>query len=199
MLLASGRFPNDHVRPLGEGGNSAIMGETKKQDLRPNLGGTLRPQAEARRRRFLYTDVTKAEYEEIRRYCVDKQISLSQFLADLVLKDAAKPSRKRKQKVLLRTEIELTPEEQDKLELLARLHEKQTVGEFIREILQPNLQIQRIHSPLDTKSLRFYLSEEEHERVTKHIESTGISARNYGAMLALREIAKNRKRHKQNR
>ena len=173
-----------------------LMAANKNQVSRPNLGGTLRPQAEAPRRHFLYTDVTRAEYERIRQYCVDRQISISQFLADLVLKDADKPSSKRKQKAIVRIELELTPEEQDKLELLTRLHQKESIGEFIRDVLQPELQIQRVHTPLETMSLRFYLSEEEHERVTKHIESTGISARNYGAMLALRELARKRKPRK---
>jgi hypothetical protein len=170
------------------------MALNKRQNIRPNFGGALRPHAEAPRHRFLYTDVTKAEYEEIRRYCVERQISISHFLADLVLKDAAKGKSRRKQKVIVKAEIELSAEEQDKLELLTRLHQKESVGEFIREVLQPNLQVQRLHAPLETTSLRFYLSEEEHDRVTRHIGSTGISARNYAAMLALREIGKNRKK-----
>lgn len=177
-------------------GKMAIMTAAKKQIIRPNLGGTLRPQAEAPRRNFLYTDVTKAEHEKIRQYCVDRQISISQFLADLVLSDASKPKPKRKQKVTVRAEFELTPEELDKLELLVRLHQKESIGEFIRDLIQPELEIQRVHTPLETISLRFYLSAEEHEKVTKHIESTGISARNYAAMLALRQLAgKGRKRN----
>jgi len=172
------------------------MAASKKRVVRPNLGGTLRPHAEAPRHRFLYTDVTKAEFEQIRNYCKDRQISLSQFLADLVLKDAAKPRPKRKDKVTLTLEIEVTPEEQDKLELLTRLHQKNSVGEFVRDVLERNFKVQRLHSPLETKMLRFYLSEEEHERVTAHIASTGISARNYAAMLALREIRKQSKKTK---
>lgn len=175
-------------------GGSKQITRNKKENIRPNLGGSLRPHAEAPRHRFLYTDVTTAEHEEIRQYCVERQISISQFLAELVLNDAAKSKSRRKQKVIVKAEIELSAEEQDKLELLTRLHQKESVSEFIREILQPNLQVQRLHAPLETKSLRFYLSEEEHERVTRHIGGTGISARNYAAMLALREIGKNRKK-----
>ena len=165
----------------------------KRAVVRPNLGGTLRPQAEAPRRRFLYTDVTKSEYTKIQQHCKTKQISLSQFLADLVLRDAEKPRAKRQDKVKVKLELELTPEQHDKLELLTRLHQKESVNEFVLEVLEPNLKLQRLHSPLETKMLRFYLSEEEHEKVISHIEGTGISARNYAAMLALREI---RKKHK---
>lgn len=165
----------------------------KKQVIRPNLGGTLRPQAETPRRHFLYTDVTQAEYERIQKHCRDEKISISQFLADLVLDDAARSRSKRKDKVIVRVDLELTPEEQDKLELLTRLHQKESVGDFVRELIRPELKIQRVRTPLETMSLRFYLSEEEHARVTRHIESTGISARNYGAMLALRHLARKRK------
>jgi hypothetical protein len=172
------------------------MAPSKKRVVRPNLGGALRPQAEAPRRHFLFADVTPAESAEIQQYCLEKQISISQFIADLVLQDAAKPKSRRKQKVILKAEIELTPAEQDKLELLTRLHQKESVGQFIRDLLQPNLQIQRVHTPLKTMSLRFYLSEEEHEKVMKHITETGISARNYGAMLALRAVRKDRKKRK---
>ena len=164
------------------------MARTKKRYVRSNLGGAVRPEAEAPRRRFLYTDVTKAEYEKILQYCRTRQISISQFLADLVLEDAAKTPRQ--DKVVLKLEVELTPEEQDRLELLTRLHQKQSIDHFVRELLEPNLKMQRVHSPLKTRMLRFYLSDEEHELVSAHIASTGISARNYAAMLALREIGK---------
>lgn len=164
--------------------------------VRPNRGGTLRPQAETPRRHFLLTDVTKAEYHQIQKYCSDHQISISQFLADLVLTDADKPKAKHKRKVILRPKIELTPEEVIRLELLTRLNEKASVDELIRDLIQPNLKAQRVHAPLETLPLRFYLSEEEHEKVTKHIAATGISARNYLAMLALGAIRKSKSRRK---
>jgi len=173
------------------------MAAKRKQVIRPNLGGTLRPQAEAPRRQFLYTDVTKAEHDRIQQYCVDRQISVSQFLAELVLREASRPKAKRKEKVTVRAEFELAPEELDKLELLTRLHQKESIGEYIRDLVRPELELQRVHTPLETMSLRFYLSAEEHEKVKKHIESTGISARNYGAMLALRELAKKPRKRKQ--
>jgi len=166
----------------------------KKRIIRPNLGGALRPQAEAPRNRFLYTDVTREEEEKIKQHCIAKQISVSQFLADLVLEDAAKARPRRKQKVVVQAELELTSEEREKLELLTRLHKKGSVGELIRELLERDLQLQRLHAPLETTPLRYYLSEEEHEKVTRHIAGKGISARNYAVMLALKALAKERKK-----
>lgn len=156
----------------------------------------MRPHADTPRRHFLLTDVTEAEYQQIQKYCTDHRISMSQFLADLALTDADKPKAKRKRKVILRPTIELTPEEEIRLELLTRLNEKESVDEFIHDILQPNLKAQRVHAPLKTVPLRFYLSKHEHQKTKKHIAATGISARNYLAMLALRAIRKSKKPRK---
>jgi N-acetylglutamate synthase-like GNAT family acetyltransferase len=92
--------------------------------------------------------------------------------------------------VLVRAEFELTPEEQEKLELLARLHDKTSIGELIRELIQPSLNMQKLHSNLKTNTLRFYLSEEEHNIISKHMAEKGIPARKYAAMLALKVIDK---------
>jgi hypothetical protein len=168
---------------------------TKKRIVRPNLGGSLRPRAEAPRRHFLYLDVTKEEQKQIHEYCKQKKISVSQFLADIVIKDA-KSKPKSKDKITIRAEFEVTPEEQEKLELLLRLRQKTSIGQFVSELLRPNLEVQRLHAPVETTPLRYYLSEEEHEIVTKHMASKGIAARNYGALLALKAIEKLRKKGK---
>jgi hypothetical protein len=168
---------------------------TKKSVVRPNLGGSLRPRAETPRRHFLYLDVTREEQKKINEYCKQKKISVSQFLADIVIKDA-KSKPKRKDKITIRAEFEVTPEEQEKLELLIRLHQKDSIGQFVSELLRPNLQVQKVHAPAETTPLRYYLSEEEHEIVTKHMASKGIATRNYGALLALKAIDKIRKKGK---
>jgi hypothetical protein len=168
---------------------------TKKSVVRPNLGGSLRPRAETPCRHFLYLDVTREEQKKINEYCKQKKISVSQFLADIVIKDA-KSKPKRKDKITIRAEFEVTPEEQEKLELLIRLHQKDSIGQFVSELLRPNLQVQKVHAPAETTPLRYYLSEEEHEIVTKHMASKGIATRNYGALLALKAIDKIRKKGK---
>ena len=164
----------------------------KKEAVRPNRGSSLRPRGESPRDHFLYVDVTKEEQKKIHEYCLEQKISVSQFLADLVIKDAAQPKPNRKEKVTIRVEFQLTPDEQEKLELLIRMHQKDSIGQFVRELLQPSLEVQRLHAPLETTPLRYYLSEDEHEMVTKHMASKGIAARNYGVVLALKAIAKGR-------
>jgi hypothetical protein len=166
------------------------MSAHRNRVLQSHLGGWPRPQAESRRQRFLYTDVTRLENERIQQYCKDNKISVSQFLADLMLRDSLKPTAKAKQKIVVRLEFELTPQQLDRVEMLTRLHEKDSMAQFIRDILEPYLNVQRLHLPPETTTLRYYLSDEEHERVMKHLANKGISARNYAATLALKAIAK---------
>ena len=147
-----------------------------------------RTQAKNPRERFLYTNLTEEEYRKISRHCREKHISISQFFADLLLQEASKPKGKANQKFTL--EIELTPEEHEKLEQLTRLHNKESISDFVREVLEPELQVQRLHAPAKTKHVRYYFSDEEHERVTKHMDDLGKSPSNYPAMLALSAIRK---------
>jgi hypothetical protein len=169
------------------------MSRTKKPVVRPNLGSSLRPRGETPRAHFLMTDVSHEEHEAILRHCMKKKISVSQFLADLVLQDAARPRPAGNRKVIVKVELELTPEEHEKLELLARLHQKD-IGPLVRELLQPSFDMQRLHAPLETTPIRYYLSEEEHAIATRHMAAKGISARNYTAMLAVRALAKDRRK-----
>jgi hypothetical protein len=166
----------------------------KKQAVRPSQGGVLRPQAESPRHKFLYIEVTNEERKAIQDYCLEHQISVSQFLAEFLLSEASKP--KRKGTVLVRVQFELTPEEQEKLELLVRLQNKESTGELIRELIQPYLGMQKLHTKLKTTTLRFYLSEEEHEIVTKYFAEKGVPSRKYAAMLALKALGKDRKDRK---
>ena len=172
------------------------MSGPKKRAIRPNLGSSLRPRSKTPRKHALVTGVTREVYQQILQYCLNNKISVSQFLAELVLEDATKPKSDRKEKVVIKAEFELTPEQQEKLELLAKLHKKGTISELIHELLMPNLDLERLHGSLETTTLRYYLSKEEHEIVTKHIASKGISARKYAAMLALKAISQERKKLK---
>jgi hypothetical protein len=146
------------------------------------------PGAEPLRKRFLWAEVTEREQTEIQRYCRKRGMSVSRFLADLTLKDAEDSRHKRKQDVIVRPAIKLTSQQHDKLEVLARLNQKKSVAEFIFDVLEPELEVQRLRAPVRTKMLRYYLSEEEHEVVSNHLMQSGLSAGSYAAMLALRKI-----------
>jgi hypothetical protein len=162
----------------------------KKRIVRPNLGGALRPRADQPRRNFLYIEVTEHERKIIQDYCVRNHVSISQFLAELLLDDASKP--KPIEKVILRPELEFTAAELEKLELLAMLHNKSSVHELIRDLIQRSLETQHLHSDRETTMIRFYLSQEEHQTIATHIAAKRLPAGKYVAMLALKALAKDR-------
>jgi hypothetical protein len=117
-------------------------------------------------------------------------------LADLIL-EAAATAKVRKPAVRI-DDLELTAEDYDKLELLVHLHNKNSVAELIRDLLQPHLDLQKLHAPSDkARSLRFYLDDREHEAVTTYLVNRGLTARKYVCYLAIRTIAKLRKTRKQ--
>jgi hypothetical protein len=175
-------------------GNNKLS-SSDKTVLRPNTGNPLRVRGKTARLRFVETDVTPEEHGQILDYCLKHKISVSQFLADLILQDAAK-ARNRKGTTRINIQFDLTQDELEKLELLVHLHRKDDASDLVRGLLQPHLELQRIHVPTETRSVRFYLSDNEHEVVTKHIASRGITARKYVSFLALKELAKARKERK---
>jgi hypothetical protein len=172
-----------------------MTAETKRRPVRPNRGSPLRPRAETPRRHFLYVDVTKEEHKKIQKYCMEHKVSVSQFLAELMMEDVLQ-SKPRKPKAIVRAELELTAEEQEKLELLLRLRGKKSLGQFLYELIRPNLEVQRLRSPLEMIPIRCYLSREEHNSITKHVAAKGIAAKNYGGLLAIKAIEKARARQK---
>ena len=171
------------------------MSSSEKPVLRPNTGNRLRLRAKTPRLRFLETDVTPEEHSQILDYCLKHKISVSQFLADLILQDAA-TAKHRRGITRITIQFDLHQEEFEKLELLVHLHQKDSVDDLVRDLVRPHLGLQRIHIPTETRSVRFYLSDREHEIVTKHIASRGITARKYVSFLALKAIAKARKGRK---
>src|ERR1700759_5058718 len=85
------------------GDEKAMTNSAKGKVVRPNRGSVLRPRAKSPRSHFLYVDVTKEEQEKIHDYCINQQVSVSQFLADIMMQDAlkAKANPKRREKVIV--------------------------------------------------------------------------------------------------
>jgi len=170
------------------------MSGTNKRVIRPNLGSALRPKTTGPRKHFLTVDLTKEEHQQILQHCLAHGISLSQFFADLVLVDATEPKAERRQKMRVKFDFELTADEYDKLEMLARVHGKSDLNELVHDLLMPAIELERLHSPMDPVTLRYYLSKEEHDIVTRHVASKGFSACNYTAMLARKAVLQNKRR-----
>jgi hypothetical protein len=159
----------------------------KKEPVRPNLGGILRPRQEKGRGKFLYIEVTPDEKKKIHNHCVLKGLSFSHFLSDTMIAEATKP--KPSANVVLKTDFGLSREEYEKLELLAFLQDKRSINELIREMIQEGLNLQKLHSKRKRAFVRYYLSREEHAKISSHIAALGVPAGKYAAMLALKTVS----------
>lgn len=154
---------------------------------RPNAGGNLRGHGARPRQHYLEAEVTAQERKQIVQYCVKHKISISEFLAELILKDAGKANTAKG--VVRIRDLHFPVEDYTKLELLAHLNRRNSVGELIRELLQPHIDLRRVFGPNDkAKSLRFYLNDDEHQKVTEYLDKRGVTARKYVAFLALKAI-----------
>jgi hypothetical protein len=163
------------------------LSASEKPALRPNTGNRLRLRGKTARQRFIEADVTPDQHRQILEHCLRNKISVSEFLSELILQDAAAHKSRKGRRVS--TEVGLSEVEYAKLELLVYLHGKESVSDLIRELLQPHLDLQRFHVPTETKTVRLYLSDQEHELATQHIARRGITARKYVSFLALKELA----------
>ncbi|HET6844827.1 MAG TPA: hypothetical protein VFK06_24570 [Candidatus Angelobacter sp.] len=162
----------------------------------PQREVTFRGHNATKRNRVLIAEVSKAEQKDIVEHCTKLRISVSQFLAELALKDAEQNKQSARitityqlsgEKPITRT---LDPEHTNRLLMLARI-QNEPVHDIMHTLIIDNLPGK---AALDVPfyDLRVYLSDTEHETVMGHIAKTGISGRKYLAMLAMNHI-KNRK------
>jgi hypothetical protein len=158
----------------------------KRRVLRPNFGGTLRGRIKKGRRKFLYVEVTKEEKNKIQYHCVRARVTFSQYLAEVMLADAAVP--KPTENVKVNMEFEFTPDQYEKLQVVAMLRDKKDVKELTRELLQESLDIQKMHSKRKRDFMRFYLTQDEHAHISSHIAAKNMPAGKYATMVVLRAL-----------
>jgi hypothetical protein len=143
-----------------------------------------RPDVGAPRRNYLVTSVTEKEKEAITEYCSRHGISVSAFLAELVLKDAKRSPNSEQEDEEITVTLKLSSRDIDKMRIFARLEEK-TIEELLQELVQPGVQKRQTASALQMQTLRCWLSNEEHRIIKKYLAKYRLSARNYLALLAL--------------
>ncbi|HEV3037264.1 MAG TPA: hypothetical protein VHA33_05700 [Candidatus Angelobacter sp.] len=146
--------------------------------------------ASPRSRHHLIADVTPEEKQAILKYCETHNLSVSRFLAQVALDDASAKKKSAEHEPLTIT-IKLPASQRAKLSYMARLKEK-SIEQLVQEFLAPSL-AKTPRGPasrytLSTESLRFYLSDQEHALILKHMEKEQVSSRHYLAQLALQVI-----------
>jgi hypothetical protein len=166
---------------------SSRVPATKKSGKKTFSYATSRPEVGAPRRNYLVTSVTEKEKQAITEYCSRRGISVSAFLADLVLEDAKRPPNGKPENEELTVTLKLPTRDIDKMRIFARLEEK-TIEELLQELVQPGVQKRQTASALEMQTLRCWLSNEEHRTIKKYLAKHRLSARNYLALLALKAI-----------
>ena len=139
----------------------------------------------------MLAEVTPEEKDAILKHCKSHNLSVSRFLSQVALDDA-KAKKKATREAPLTITINLPANERAKLLYMARLKEK-SVDELVEEFIAPSLAKNRrgpgSRYTLETEILRYYLNDEEHALIKKHMEKEHVSSRHYLAQLALRAIA----------
>lgn len=165
------------------------MNPSKKTSAKGATSVSARDRAEAPRRQYLVTTVTKKEKEAILEYCDQHNKSVSAFLADLALKEAQKSKKNQAEEEEITVTLKLPAHDFDKMRMFARLEEK-SVEKLLREILEPSFRRRQTATALEMHSLRCWLSDEEHRIIKAYLAKHRLSARSYLALLALKAINK---------
>jgi hypothetical protein len=142
------------------------------------------------RSHYLLAQVTPEEKLAILRYCKSHNLSVSGFLAQVAIQDA-RAKKKSGQEQPLTITINLPASKRAKLLYTARLKEK-SIDRLVEEMIAPSLAKNRrgpgARYTLKTEALRYYLNDEEHALIKKHMEKEHLSSRHYLAQLALQAI-----------
>ncbi|HLJ85469.1 MAG TPA: hypothetical protein VKZ53_01520 [Candidatus Angelobacter sp.] len=148
------------------------------------------------RKHHLLAEVTPEEKQAILGYCETHDLSVSRFLAQVALEDATTRKTAMREEPLTIT-LSLPANKRAKLLYMARLKEK-TIDALVEEFLTPTLDKNRrgpgSRYTLQTEVLRYYLNDEEHSLIKRHMEKEHVSSRHYLAQLALKVIEKGAQR-----
>jgi hypothetical protein len=132
----------------------------------------------------LLAAVTREDKREIIKYCTTRKITISEFLAEIALREARYKGKRARRRIT----IDLPYEQHAKIDYLATAR-RITIEECIYEFIQPALDKQRAWKTPKEETLRYYLSEEEHELVTHYMAKHNLSSRHFVGLLAKRYIA----------
>lgn len=147
----------------------------------------------AARTRYMIADFTREEKNRVTSYCRKNHTTISAFLATLALEDVYRASRERPTEEAIDITLRIPAEQSAKLQMFARRQGK-TVNEYVAGLVTPTLAKGKTSFSLDTETLRYYLSPEEHRLLKAHLKSKNVSARTYVSYLALKALERRKKK-----
>ena len=151
------------------------------------------PKKKGARTRYMIADFTREEKDRIIKYCKQNHTTISSFLATVALEDVYRASREGPTEEEIDITLKVPTEQGAKLHMFARLQGK-TVNQFVAGLVTPTLEKGKTSFNLDTESLRYYLSPDEHRLLKRYLKSKNLSARTYVSYLALKALERRKKR-----
>jgi hypothetical protein len=142
----------------------------------------------ADRKYYLAADFTKEQKRAILAHCNRHGISVSKFLGQVAVDDAYRAGTQTHDEVREITfTIKLPAEKYAKLLMFSQRQDKSIDG-VLQDLLLTYLDRKQPFSNLKVESLRYYLSQDEHEFVQQSLNGRGLASRSYVAHLALNAI-----------
>lgn len=165
------------------------MTPRKKRANKRSAYALTRPKAGAPRLNYLVTNVTAEEKRAIDEHCRERGVSVSAFLAELILDDARRPRKGKEKNAEVTVTLRLSPRELEKLSILGRLQQKSMI-DLLHDGLKPSLKRRQTSSDVKWETIRCWLSKSEHKIIKKYLDDNHLAARSYLAYLALKTIKK---------
>jgi hypothetical protein len=132
----------------------------------------------------LLAAVTREDRREIIKYCTARKITVSEFLAEITLREARYKGKRAPRRIT----IDLPYAQHAKIDYLANTRGA-TIEECISDFIQPALNKQRAWNAPKEEILRYYLSHEEHKQVLHFMTKHNLSSRHFVGLLAKRHVA----------
>lgn len=147
----------------------------------------------AARTRYMIADFTREEKDRITSYCRKNHTTISSFLATVALEEMQRASREEPAEEEVDIKLRIPAEQSAKLQMFARLQGK-SVDQYVAALVTPTLAKGKTSVSLDTESLRYYVSPEEHRLLKRYLKSKKLSARTYISYLALKVLERQKKK-----
>jgi hypothetical protein len=143
------------------------------------------------RSHYIQADFTPSEVHAINKHCKAKDISVSAFLADVVLTEIHQSKKEAPRQEEITITLKVTAEEKAKIKMFAHRRDT-TFDEFLEGVVRPTINKARLWFHAETKSLRYYVSPQDHHVITEYFRTKNVSARTYVSYLALEALKKDK-------
>lgn len=140
---------------------------------------------------YLISDFTPSEIREITAYCKRKGISISKFLSELAISEVRRASKEPRKQEQITITVTVSAEELAKIKMFAHRQDT-TMDAFLKGLVTPTVAKAKTSFTSETRSLRYYLSPDDHKLILDFLKERNLSARTYISYLALEALRRDK-------